>query len=199
MSEVVYINCAKNSKVKEKKVVISDVATVWCKDKSKASRIKNEKLFQVPDVKKGRYCMDITEVFEVIYKIYPDVQVESTGESEFIIEYVSKKPSIPWEWTKAIGVGIVTFIGSVYAIMAYNNDVGMREIFDRVYEIFTGAQQGVLEVCFSIGIFLGIIIFYNHAGKLRLTDDPTPLEVQMRSYENQVDEAILKNNDRGPH
>lgn len=199
MSEVIYINCAKNSKVKEKTVKIKDVATIWCSDENKTNILRQTKLVEIEANKKMRLCFTVMDIFDVINKKYPEIELESIGENEFIIEYVPQKPSIIIEWIKAICVGIVTFVGSIYAIMAYNNDVGIKDIFNHIYDIFSGADRGVLELCYSVGIFLGIVIFYNHAGRLRLTNDPTPLEVQMRNYENQLDDAILKNNDRGPH
>ena len=39
----------------------------------------------------------------------------------------------------------------------------------------------------------GIILFYNHIGKRRITKDPTPIEVEMRLYEKDVNETIIDN------
>lgn len=199
MSEQIYINCAKNSKVKDRQVKIKDVATIWCSNENITKQIKQATILEIDTNKKARFCLTVMDIFDVINKLCPDAVIDSIGENELIIDYVPKKPSAIIEWVKAICVGIVTFVGSIYAIMAYNNDVGIKDIFNHIYSIFEGADRGVLELCYSIGIFLGIVIFYNHAGRLRLTNDPTPLEVQMRTYENQLDDAILKNNDRGPH
>lgn len=199
MSEKIYINCVKNSKVKSQTVAIKDVATIWCSDENVTKNLKLQPILEIEANKKSRYCLTIMDIFDVISKKYPNAELESIGENELIVDYFPNKPSPVIEWVKALGVGIVAFVGSIYAIMAYNNDVGIKEIFNHIYDIFTGADRGVLELCYSIGIFLGIVIFYNHAGRLRLTNDPTPLEVQMRTYENQLDDAILKNNDRGPH
>ena len=35
----------------------------------------------------------------------------------------------------------------------------------------------------ALGLAGGIIIFFNHIGKRRITHDPTPIEVSMRKYE----------------
>lgn len=199
MSEVLYINCAQNSRVSNRKVVLSDVATLWCADTAKLNRLKCEKIYSIPAVKKGRYVMNLMDLLEIIHSVYPELSVESIGQSEFIIDYVSTKPSNAVNWIKAALVGLVTFVGSMYAIMAYNNDVGITELFGRVYDIFGGAGHGVLEASYSVGIFLGIVIFYNHFGKFKLTADPTPMEVEMRSYEHEIDNAVIENRDRGNH
>ena len=48
----------------------------------------------------------------------------------------------------------------------------------------------------SIGLALGIIVFYNHIGGRRLTKDPTPIEVAMHNYEYDVDMALIELADR---
>ena len=54
----------------------------------------------------------------------------------------------------------------------------------------------VLEVTYSIGLTFGILVFFNHFGKKRFTVDPTPMEVQMRLYENDIQTALVENASR---
>ena len=49
----------------------------------------------------------------------------------------------------------------------------------------------ILEVSYSVGLAAGIIIFFNHVGGRRLTKDPTPIEVAMRNYEEDVDKTLI--------
>ena len=83
--------------------------------------------------------------------------------------------------------------------MAYHNDVGINEVFTEVYRMVMNQEpQGlnVLEVTYSIGLALGIVIFFNHVGGRRLTKDPTPIEVAMRNYEKDVDMTLVEQADR---
>lgn len=48
-----------------------------------------------------------------------------------------------------------------------------------------------LEVSYSIGLAAGIIVFFNHVGGRRITKDPTPIEVSIRNYEEDVDKALI--------
>ena len=41
-----------------------------------------------------------------------------------------------------------------------------------------------------------MIIFFNHGINNKDTDDPTPLQVQMRLYEQNVNQAIIIDSDR---
>ena len=53
----------------------------------------------------------------------------------------------------------------------------------RVYEQCTGAVSDgytILEISYSLGLSVGIILFFNHFAGKKITMDPTPLEVQMK-------------------
>ena len=68
-----------------------------------------------------------------------------------------------------------------------------------MYEIFgaDNAQQvKLLEIMYAVGLALGIIIFYNHFAGVRLSGEPTPIEVEMDKYEKDVDDTLI---DRNPN
>jgi stage V sporulation protein AA len=43
---------------------------------------------------------------------------------------------------------------------------------------------------------IGVILFFNHIGKHKLSMDPTPIEVQMRLYEDEVSTTLIQNASR---
>jgi len=53
-----------------------------------------------------------------------------------------------------------------------------------------------LEISYSVGLIVGVTLFFNHFGKRKVTLDPTPIEVQMRLYEDQVDTTVIQNASR---
>lgn len=86
------------------------------------------------------------------------------------------------------------FFGTGFTIIAFHNDVGINEVFTEIYKIAMGREPGglnVLEVAYSLGLALGIIVFFNHIGGRRITKDPTPIEVSMRNYEEDVNKALV--------
>ena len=54
-----------------------------------------------------------------------------------------------------------------------------------------------MEIAYSVGIGLGVVFFFNHFGPRKLTQDPTPMEVEMRVYEDQVNTTLIDQEDRG--
>ena len=83
--------------------------------------------------------------------------------------------------------------------MAFHNDIGINDVFSKVYEMVTGQAgdgYGILELSYSIGLAVGITLFFNHIGGRRITKDPTPIEVEMRVYEKDVNNALIETADR---
>lgn len=100
---------------------------------------------------------------------------------------------------KAVFVALLTFAGSAFAIMAFNNDASVSDLFAQVYEFVMGSKSDgftIMEASYSVGITVGILVFFNHFGKKRFTVDPTPLEVQMRVYENEIQTTLVENASR---
>ena len=81
-------------------------------------------------------------------------------------------------------------------MMAFNNDVDVDKLFGYIYYWMTGKQSSgftILEVSYSVGITIGILVFFNHFGKRRFSVDPTPIEVEMRLYENDLQTTLIEN------
>ncbi len=193
MSETVYVKFERNTMVYEKKVNIGEIATVYATNKALQARVRAIKLLNIPDVKKGTYVFSVMDIIERISKECPEAEINNIGESDFIIEYKEKPPKKGiWNVLKIFVTCVIVFIGSMFTIMAYNNDIGVSELFEKIYELVGGEQNGILELSYSIGLTLGIAVFYNHFVGKKLSDTPTPVEVQMRSYESDVDTAVVE-------
>ena len=84
--------------------------------------------------------------------------------------------------------------GTMFSIMTFNTDVDIPKLFERISSQFTSDPRGlaILEVTYSVGIGIGVVFFFNHFGKWKITEDPTTMEVEMRAYEEQVDQTILE-------
>ena len=183
MSEILYLKIDRNHQVDHVDVRLGDVAKLECTDLNKKNRLKTLKLLKIQAEKSDRY-------------IYPDLEIQNLGETDFIIEYESPEYSHDrLAWLKVSILCVLIFFGSAFSIMVFNNDVGVHEVFARTYELVTGQESNgftVMEIMYSVGIAVGIIVFYNHFGGKRITKDPTPIEVQMRLYEDDVNTTLVE-------
>ena len=196
MSEILYLKIDRNHQVDHVDVRLGDVAKLECTDLNKKNRLKTLKLLKIQAEKSDRYIFSIMKVVELIHQIYPDLEIQNLGETDFIIEYESPEYAHDrWAWLKVSILCVLIFFGSAFSIMVFNNDVGVNEVFAQTYELIMGEESSgftVMEIMYSVGIAVGIIVFYNHFGGKRITKDPTPIEVQMRLYEDDVNTTLVE-------
>ena len=72
-------------------------------------------------------------------------------------------------------------------------------MFEQMSTLFTGNKEDgkqIIELCYSIGLGIGIIVFYNHFGAKKLSKDPTPIEVEMRKYESDINQTLIDGHNR---
>ena len=192
----VYIKAERNTQMQTDDVFLKDIASLYCEDKAILARVKAIKLHTFHEKADKRFFVSMTEVIELVKEAVTGVEVESIGEPDMIAErvYVEKKKGAV-EVLKILLVSLVCFFGASFTIMAFHNDIGIVDVFAKYYELVMGSKSNgftVLEISYSIGLAAGIIIFFNHIGRRRLTKDPTPIEVEMAIYEEDVEKALIK-------
>ncbi|MHA9738834.1 stage V sporulation protein AA [Robinsoniella peoriensis] len=201
-NDTLYLKIDQNVQVHDDSVFLKDIAQLECSNKAIENKIKTLKLDNPTGHKPGRHVMSVMEIITQIHGIYPSLEVNNIGESDFIITYEKpKQPSQAFSWLKTIFVCFLSFFGAGFSIMTFNNDVSITKLFAQLYEQFTGTISDgftILEISYSIGLGLGIIIFFNHFAGKKLTADPTPMEVQMRTYEDDINKALIESSNREP-
>lgn len=200
MSDTLYIQTDKNMKVTKEIVTLGEIADLSCKNSSVLARNQVRKIASLPKGNYGRYVVSMIDVIREIEKAEPQVEICHIGEPTFVLTYEnpSQKNRL-FSILKVALVSLITFVGAGFSIMTFNTDVDVRTLFDNIYQMFTGRDSpgfSVLEVTYSIGIGVGVVLFFNHFGRKKLTQDPTPMEVEMRTYEDDVDTTIIEQADR---
>ena len=192
-----YIKGDRNVEVTKPDVYLKDIVMMECPDKNLLPKLQTIKVLKMQDKKEQRYVVSVLKIIACIHEKYPQVEVQNLGETDIIITYEKQQtPSYVWHICKVVVVAAIIFFGSAFSIMAFNNDVGGTELFGQIYELVMGKKSDgftVLEITYSIGLTLGILIFFNHFGKKRFTVDPTPMEVEMRLYENDIQTTLVEN------
>lgn len=196
MSDILYIKIAKNIEVCHRDIFLSDVANMECSNKDILSKIKAIRLMKIPDQKNNRYVFSILKVIEEIHKVCPELEIQNLGEIDFIIDYEAPRKQSPLlQWGKFILIWLTTFCGAAFSILTFHNDVGVSDIFDEIYRRVMGKEAvgyTILEISYSIGLVVGIMVFYNHFGGKQITTDPTPVEVEMRLYEDDINKTLIE-------
>ncbi len=192
----VYLKCDRNVEVKEKDVFVKDIGQLWCSEKEVHARLSALKVHHFGKNMPGRCVVSSIKIVKLMEEACPGISVQVLGETDVLLEQVKADKRKGWQQgVKAALVCLVSFFGTAFTIMAYHNDIGINEIFTEVYKIVMNREPGglnTLEVSYSIGLAAGIIIFFNHVGGRRITKDPTPIEVAMRVYEQDVDRTLIE-------
>lgn len=198
--ETLYLKAERSVEVTQDDVFLKDVAKVYCADKNIAAKAKAIKLHSFNKQEKKRQVFSILKLIEMIHQSCPGVSVENIGEADILLERVDvNKHKSGIQTVKVIFVAAISFFGTAFTIMAFHNDIGINKVFGKVYEMVIGqpsANYSIMELAYSIGLALGIIIFFNHIGGRRITKDPTPIEVEMRIYEKDVNDSLIETADR---
>lgn len=196
----IYIKAEQNIELQTEDVYVKDIGKVACSDANILAKVKTIKLHHFKPEEEKRQVISILKVIEEIDKLYPGISVESIGEPDVLVEFIKvSKHKGTIQLIKLIFVSAVSFFGTAFTIMAFHNDIGINDVFAKIYEMVTGMQSdgyGVLELSYSAGLAVGIILFFNHIGGRRITKDPTPIEVEMRVYEKDVNKALIETADR---
>ncbi len=200
MEDILYVKVNQNIPVQKRDLKLKDVATLYSVNKTMVQKLQEEPFYTLPRDAEKLTMFTVTKVYEVIHRVYPKITIENLGEEDFIVEYESgKKPGKIWEYIKAIGVSMIVFFGAAFTIMTFNEDVNVGGVFDKVYQMVTGEMRtegGALEISYAIGLPVGILMFYNHFRRRNIKNDPTPIQVEMRTYEEQMNKAMIKTSAR---
>lgn len=201
MSEqiTVFLHFDQCSLVKKPEVLLSDVASITATDPEVKQKIGAIELYRFPKAQKEKKVFSVLKIIGLIGEYYPEITINPVGDPDFIVEYKPEKQrkyANLFDWGKTILVALAVFFGSAFTIVTFNKDASVEEIFPMIYRLTEGAERsgpGELEIAYSIGLPLGIILFFNHFLRKKIDSDPTPLQVQMRQYEKDVNSTIIEN------
>lgn len=199
-SATIYLKAEQNVEVQTPEVFVRDIGKLTCTDPHILAKAKAVRLWKFENDGRKRQVISILRVIEEIGKACPGASVENLGEADVLVEWIDVDRHKGFvQWCKLAFVSLVSFFGTAFTIMAFHNDIGIGDVFSKLYEMVTGLPSdgyGILELSYSVGLAVGIIVFFNHIGGRRITKDPTPIEVEMRVYEKDVNQALIETADR---
>lgn len=201
LSDILYVQTEKNVKVTGEDVYLQDIARLSSNNSKVLNRNQVLKVLTIPPKQYGRYVVSAMDIIELIQKREENVDVTHVGEANFIVTFEKPPSNIKiWAFLKTLLVCLITFFGTAFSIMTFYSDGEIHTLFMNIHQQVTGQIHkgfSVLEISFSIGVAAGAIFFFNHFGNRKLTQDPTPMQVEMRVYEDDVDKTIVEQIHRG--
>ncbi|MDR2183292.1 MAG: stage V sporulation protein AA [Clostridiales bacterium] len=175
-------------------VMVKDIADVFAAPEIQ-KRVENVRLLATGG--KGGVCLvSIIDVVKAISAALPGHSVNNVGEMDTMVSFKAKPPKkrAMVKWLKVAVVSSILFTGAMTAIMAFHTDSQMGTVFQRYHKILLGEEVErpyIINIPYSIGLAVGIVVFFNHFSGRRITKQPTPIEVEMTTYEKDVEDTVI--------
>lgn len=195
--ETIYLRMKNRIMVKSNQQIrIGDVARIVGSD-TLIDPIESLALHTVKKEDNNIIIIDLIKVIAVIQKFDSTIDVQTIGPAQTIVEvqYKKKKVSI----LSFIAVWLLLFIGAAITIMNFHEDVSMQDVHQKLFSIITGREDKkplLIQIPYSFGLGIGMILFLNHFFKKRFNEEPSPLEVEMFNYQQDLDQYVILNENK---
>ncbi|MEO3945253.1 stage V sporulation protein AA [Gorillibacterium sp. CAU 1737] len=147
-----------------------------------------------PEHKDGNMVLiDVLHIIDLVHKQVPGLRIEHFGDPFVLVEVKAKPDRIP-NWLLVSAVWLLLFIGSGLTILNFHADVSMQAAHQRLYRLLTGhleLRPYVLQIPYSLGIGVGMALFFNRFFKKTFNEEPSPLEVEMYLYQENMNQYIV--------
>lgn len=197
MEKTIYIRMRHRLQVRpHHSVKLQDAAQIIAED-SLLEKVKNQIIYTVTEKDQSIIILDVMKVIEVLTNEVNHLDIQIIGPTQTIVEVVYKKVgvSIPF----FILIWLLLFFGAALAIMNFHEDVSMQAVHQRIFKIITGRENDkplLLQIPYSFGLGLGMVLFFNHVFKKRFNEEPSPLEVEMFNYQQDLDQYVILNENK---
>ncbi len=145
----------------------------------------------------SNYVLCVIDIVKILVESYPEQKFHFINNNDVCIQIIKdKKTNKILEYIKVFFVISIIFFGSATAIMAFHIESNMGGLAE-YYGDFLGITKNQIKygfgISYSLGVFVGIVVFFNHFNNKKITNDPTPLEIELVEYEDKVKSTINNN------
>jgi stage V sporulation protein AA len=197
VQEPLFLRLRKRLSVKPQAVItLGDICQLYW-DGEREAALARMPVYRVRPEDGDLIIIDIMQVIRKIRTAYPEASLEIQGSTQIIVEVLNprKRPKP----VLVAAVWLLLFVGSGLAIMNFHTDVSMLQVHQRIHYLITGqaSEQPLwLQIPYSIGIGLGMVLFFNHLFKKRITEEPSPLEVELFMYQQSLDQYYIQHENK---
>lgn len=192
MDQTIYIRMRNRSQVrKEDKVLLKDIALIIADDEI-LNKLRTLEIYEVKKEDRNIVIIDAMKVIQNITSVYPTCEVQMIGPSQTIVEVIYKKKKV--SVSAFLLIWFLLFFGAALTIMNFHEDVSMQIVHQKLYTMVTGKKEVkplLFQIPYSFGLGLGMILFFNHFFRKRINEEPSPLEVEMFNYQQDIDQYVM--------
>ncbi|MGV8145713.1 MAG: stage V sporulation protein AA [Alkaliphilus sp.] len=163
-------------------------------DRSIKESIGNIKFLISPEHKKNCHVVSIFAIVKLIKNEHPKYFVSVVGDTDVFISFEDEtKKNDMFKFLRAVLVSSLLLIGAITAIINFHADVDMKDAQQTMYRLITGEETEsllLLQIPYGLGVGLGMSVFFNHIFNRKINSEPSPMEVEMYLYQQNIDECM---------
>ncbi|WP_373892693.1 stage V sporulation protein AA [Virgibacillus natechei] len=192
MTEMVYLRLKKSIELSVmQQVQLKDIAYISTSSSSKKIKLENTPIYRITKKDKNIVIIDSFLIIDHLNSVYDDLEFQLIGPTQTIIRINKRKksPSI----IIVSCVWLLLFIGAAMTIMNFHYDVSMQEVQQRLHYLLTGENNEFplwIQIPYSFGLGIGMLLFFNHWFNKRFNEEPSPLEVEIYNYQQDLDNYV---------
>ncbi|RDW19119.1 stage V sporulation protein AA [Oceanobacillus arenosus] len=192
MTTIVYLRMKKNIEFTEmQEVRLKHIAYVSSTDTILNDKLKNTPIYRITKKDKNIVIIDSFLIIDHLTNAFNTIEIQLIGPSQSIIRVITKRKPINMLIVSV--VWIILFIGTAMTIMNFHYDVSMQEVQQRLHYLLTGEQNEYplwIQIPYSLGLGIGTLLFFNHWFNKRFNEEPSPLEVEIFKYQQDLDSYL---------
>ncbi|MGI8315424.1 stage V sporulation protein AA [Halobacillus mangrovi] len=191
MATPVYIRIKQSIYVQPSSTIkLGDIARVTG-PKRQVPVLEQMNLHEVTDEDRNIVVIDGFMVIEQVLTKYPQMEIELIGPTQCVVhvEEHKREPSL----ILISLIWLLLFIGAAMAIMNFHYDVSMGAVQQKLHFMLTGKESDHplwIQIPYSVGLGIGMILFFNHWFQKRFNEEPSPMEVEIFNYQEDMDHYV---------
>lgn len=193
MKKMVYLRMKKSIIRRQRdEVFLKDICFISTDaDEKEQHELENLPVYHITKKDKNIVVIDSFLIIKHLNQRYPHLDIQLIGPTYSIIRIESKQasPAI----LVILFVWLLLFIGAAMTIMNFHEDVSMQAVQQKLHFLLTGERKEYplwIQIPYSIGIGVGMLLFFNHWFQKRFNEEPSPLEVEIYKYQQDLDNYV---------
>ncbi|WP_217585387.1 stage V sporulation protein AA [Lentibacillus saliphilus] len=197
MIDTVYLRIKKNVEITHEQTIrLRDIAHITAPQHIESALLETH-IYRITKRDGTTVVIDAFVIIKHLREAFSEIDFRLLGPNESIIKVNQEKKSpnvliVAFIW-------LLLFIGTAMTIMNFHYDVSMQEVQQKLHFIITGKENDYplwLQIPYSIGLGLGMLLFFNHWFKKKFNEEPSPLEVEIFNYQQNLDQYAAQHENK---
>ena len=197
MGNIVYVRMHNRVKVEAKRRILMEDVAKLIGPSPIVKELNKIHTYEITKSDNNIIIIDLIMIIEKIIAVMKDIEIQAIGPMQTIIEVKPKVKKV--NPALFVFVWLLLFVGAALTIMNYHEDVSMHAVHHKIYTLIMGKDVEkplLLQIPYSVGLGLGMILFFNHFFKKKFNEEPSPLEVEMFNYQQDLDHYVIMNENK---